>query len=159
MTTKQKIQRLNEATARGEAALGGSSGAAAAALAEIHAALEELNNGVGPEWAEDLERGLTVAHYLQAQVSRLEEAAVRDIPACRACGSAELLLADSCIIAGLYVRTSKAAVPFTMIACSRCGDIRLYSPNVADLRDARTQLGEPAFRVVTVPGGDRGPFR
>jgi hypothetical protein len=148
MSTKQKIQVLVEATTRGEAVLAGR-GDLQTAARELQAAIQQLGGKVGPEWAEELERGLDLAGRLYAelgkqQVNRLDDATVRGIRPCPSCNSTELLLADRCSIDGVIL---------AMIVCPQCGNTRLWCPAPEALR------GDRAFRAISVPGGDAGPFR
>ena len=139
---------LVEATTRGEAALAGR-GDLQTAARELQAAIQQLGGKVGPEWIEELERGLDLAGRLYVelgtqQVNRLDDAAVRGIRPCPSCKSTELLLADSCSIDGCML---------AMIVCPQCGDTRLWCPTPGALR------GDRAFRPISVPGDDQGPFR
>lgn len=157
MSTRKKIQELMEATADGKAVLA-EGGNASVAARNIEAALEELG-GVGPDWADEVDDAAETLTRLQAKLSRLDDATVRAIPPCRGCGSTELLLADVCWIDGLYIAHGKTELMFAMIACPHCGDTRMWTPTPAKLRDARNELDEACFRAITVPGGERGPFR
>jgi len=158
MSTKRKIQDLTAATARGETALAGDGDPQAAAHA-IEASLNELIDGVGPEWIEELERGVKVLNQLHAKLSRLDDATVAGIPACPSCRNTQLLLADACSIAGLHIAMGKAAVTFAMIVCPQCGDTRMWCPRPSSLRGLMNEHGQTCFRSISVPGGDRGPFR
>jgi len=158
MSTKRKIEDLTAATARGEAALAGDGDPQVAARA-IEAALDELSDGVGPEWVEELERGVEVFRQLNAKLSRLDDATLRAIPACPNCHSTQLLLADACWIEGLHIAMGKAAVAFAMIVCPQCGDTRMWCPRPSSLRSLMNEHGQTCFRSISVPGGERGPFR
>jgi hypothetical protein len=158
MSMKRKIQDLEEATARGEASLASGDDAHAAARA-LEAALGALSEGVGPEWVEEFERGLAVHRRLNAKLSRLDDAMIREIPPCPTCRSAQLLLADACWIDGLHIAMGKTGIAFAMVVCPQCGDTRFWYPGRSALGDLRNEHGEPCFRSINVPGGDRGPFR
>jgi len=147
MSTRQNIQALVEATARGQAALTGGYGEKAAAR-ELKEALHAVGDSVDAVWADELRQGIAMMNRLRHRLSLLDDATVRTIRPCPSCKSTDLLLMDSCMVDGI-----------AMIVCSQCGDTRLWCPAPATLRNAKTEHGDRRFRAISVPGGDAGPFR
>jgi hypothetical protein len=104
--------------------------------------------------ARDLVRALEVelaARQTQALVSRL------GLGPC-ACGSVELLVSGETQLETLIIDGESVDLRLRIVACPRCGDIRLKAQDPEVLLNLRTGADRLAFTRVNV-GTERGPFR
>jgi ribosomal protein S27AE len=154
MFGKRKHHRLERAITVARAALDGQDeGPLDIAYEELLSAYVALGyDHHDPAASELLER------LRDRQQTRDERQVQTTLTACPCCGGGELLLADHASIDAFYVGPGSAPLKFMMVVCTRCGDIRMRTRDIAAFRDLVNIEGSKCFAPVSVPARS-GPFR
>jgi hypothetical protein len=153
MAKKHRIERLEAAVARAQAALEG------ADAADIERAASELLSAMVDAYPRARELG--GPELLNRMKARAEEIAIaalqRTLTACPCCQGTELLVSREPV--RLPFEVIEPGLDVLLVACRSCGDVRLQSKDPPALAGLREPAGRKYFREVALPAREPVPFR